>query len=60
MEVGRAMMATQDRRLGMALAIRSFLGPNSCCKIPPRDARAIGGTSSRTAGVRGEVNRERY
>ena len=43
------MMAIHDRRLGMALVPSSFLGPNSCWRTPPTEARTIGGTSSSTA-----------
>ena len=48
-EEGRAEMAIHERRLGMALVTRSFLGPNSCWRTPPTEARTIGGTSSSTA-----------
>ena len=59
MEAGRAAMTIQDRRLGTALATSSFFEPNICWKIPPRGPSTTGGTSSRTARVRGEVKREK-
>ena len=59
MEAGLAAMTIQERRLGTALATSSFFEPNICWKIPPRGASTTGGTSSRTARVRGEVKRER-
>ena len=59
MEAGRAAMIIQERRLGTALATSSFFEPNICWKIPPRGASTTGGTSSRTAGARGEVKREK-
>ena len=58
MEAGRAAMTIQERRLGTALATSSFFEPNICWKTPPRGASTTGGTSSRTAGERGEVKRE--
>ena len=39
-----------ERILGMADTINIFLGPNTCCRNPPRIAIKMGGISSKVPG----------